>query len=570
MASAANVHPPIFDSKIVATPADLPGVQQTYVKSSFEKVSTTSGNPQLWGPGSTLTYQTPQFYDSVWDLNETYLEMKAKIHVTFTDTPEVGSPANYELPLSGYATAALEKYFLSGLCEQINVSYGDSEIKSFEGPPFCFPTLHALYTTVNSENDKVLGEAAPLNLARVANFASAREDVKAGYSEARAWNVIEDASRPYNICQSCDEGSHFLLRSDDTSLPFDCQANVANFEYWKAKISGNGHQYRSMLILDPQNVTPGIGPGAPGVPNPAYRDGSQRMLMKFKHPFFEKNETGFKTPANLPIRVTLRKSRDISYVLMGDALTDVILSTGAGYTSATNATYRLVIEELDFYFKRLVLSETARTVLYQSPSIIWSQPIFQSHEFDLTSNTLQIPVANVKAPECVWVALMPKASLRPPQLPAGENLQKLVSVYNTSKRSEIAWQSLYLNTAKGQIPEYRYELAQDSGSVNIAHSMRAYEEFKKSMKYQREQCIIPFRTWVNGYQWFAFIINNDDANPHDETNQSERSNVVINAVLQMPPGANEVDTRAAHSLVVVTMESGLVVNDNLKSVSVLY
>ena len=569
MASSSSVRPPIFDSKLVSTPADLSGVQQTYTKASMEKIPYTSGNPSQWGPGSTVTYTSPQFSDSVWDLAETQLNMRCRVHVDFDHTPAGGPTTHYSLPLSGYSTAAVEKYFLSGLCEQINISYGDSEVKSFEGAPYLFPTLHALYSTVNCDNDKVVGEAICGNLAGIASVPTAIDDVKASYRDEREWGVVQDACLPFNICQSADEANLPRRRAlgGQTELPFDSQLTVANFTYFKPFIAGQGHQYRSMLILDTKNTTT----LAPGVPNPAFNDGSLNIAMKFAHPLFDKNKEGFKTPANLALRITLRRSRDVSYQFMGNALTDALLSTGIGPIpdEFSNATYRLYIDEMDMYMKRLVLSETARTVLYQTPSLVWEQPIWNATEYDLTSNQITQAVANVKAPECVWVALVPKAHLRPVAPAAGQHFEKYVSVYNTADRADINFRSLYLNTAKGQIPEVRYEPAFDSGSVNVAQSMRAYHEFKKSFK-NPESCPIPFRTWLNGYQWYAFIVNNDSENPHDETNMSERSNIVVNAVLQLPAGVVEADVRAAHSLVVVTMESGLVVDDNLKSVAVLY
>lgn len=566
MASSSNVRPPIFDSMLVSTPADLSGVQQTYTKASYEKIPLTNGQPQNWTAGSVVGFTTPSFSDSVWDGAETYINLRGKVHATFYHTTT--GAVLQDIPLSGYSTAAVEKYFLSGLCEQISLNYGDSEIKSFEGPPHLFPALHAMYTTLNVPNDKVIGEAQCLNLAPTPDPLQTVQAVKTSFFDDREWFLTRDACEPFNICQSADlDNLPGNRNAASTDVPFDVQLTVAPYSLYRAHMSNPGHQYRSSLILDSANTANPVGP--PAVVNSLHVDSSHEWSMKFYHPFFDKNKDGFKIPANLSLRIDLRRARDISYTLMGDALTDVILSTGALVPQtgpgATSCTYRLVIDQMDLYMKRLVLSETARTVLYQTPSIVWEQPIYTANDYTMTSRVITQPVANVKTPELVLVAMMPKDSLRPPALAPGGNFKKFTSVYNTSPRGQIAFRSIYLNTSKGIIPEVRYEPCYDNLSLNTAQSMRAYREFKKAFK-NPEECPIPFKLWVNNYQWYAFLINNDQESPHDETNLSERSNIVVNAVVEP---INDAEL-ANHSLVVITMESGLVLDDNMKSVSVLY
>ncbi len=546
-----------LDKKIESTPSDLLPVDASYTKYSYEKINVSGGNPSNWGPGSNLQFSLPSYDDSVWSLDESYLQLRGKVHVKFSYDVGAG-PVTVSVPLSGFSTACIEKFFLSGLLEQVDVSYGGVPIKQLETTNTLYPLVHSVYTLMNS-GIKNRGEAESLNFYNgVTTVSDAANEVKLGYHEHREWSVLVDAEWPYNCCVSGDNVNRAVSRGTETVLPFDVQANLANDSVlYKDDYFTKNHQYRSSLILNPTNTQ---APTATGGANNNFSDNSVNMLMKLAFPFAE---TGFKTPANIPLKLNLRRSRDASYQFKGDSLLDAILASGTDITTDEHiitSSYELQIENLDLFVKRQVLSESQRLVLYESPTQLVDMPSWSGQLYDITSSTFTQNVSFLSTPQFVLIALVPYANISPP---AQDQFTTLRSCYNTASPREINYQSLYINSSYGRIPEGQpYSACQTAADLGTSYDMRAYREFVKCLKQQNE-AVVPFSTWRNNHTWYAFILNTDGGNPMYEASRKERSNITITAQLVKDGAVNWSD----YKLVVIGMELNEMLISNLKNVA---
>lgn len=550
-----------IDSNLVSNNENVLPVEATYTKYTYEKIPVQAGNPQAWLPGSTLVYASPQYDDSVYDLDESYVEAKVRF-VGVTSYVDGGGAvqSTSEQPLSGYSTLAVEKYFMSSLLENLEVQYGGTSVRQFETSPSLFPTLHAVYSTVTADDDKVVGNAEPLNFFGTATGAgSVTIDVRNGYNAPREWSTYNDCSHPFNVCQASDSAVLAASRAAQAEgVPFDVQINVAPFSYLPCKQYSNNHQYRSSLILNPDNTAP---PAGTGLINSSYGTGESTIVMKLKIPLADCNK---KLPANIPLRFTLRRSRNVALSLCGNAQIDGALSGGTDVTNANSSTYDIRFSDFAIYLKRLVLSENAKMVLYEQPSMLYDSPAYSAQQFNLTSNSFNQTVSLTSAPQFVLVGLLPIASLNPNAV-SGGFFNKVASVFDTPSTAVIGFNNLYLNTALGRIPEQPYDPVNSSSGVNrvnVSGSMRAYQEFKKVFKAQN-MCPIQYNVWRNVFNWYAFLVNNNGENPQEQANRRERSN--INVVAQISPAAGV--NLSDYVLVVISQELNQMVVSGLKNVT---
>lgn len=551
----SDILPVAFDANLTSKPQDLLPVNDTYTAYSYDKVTATNGQPSLWLHGTDLTFVSNVNRDGVYDFNESYVELDARVHVTFTNDAG-GANTPVEIPLSAFSTCAIEKYFFSGLCQRIDVTMGNTPILQLDAPADMWPLVHSLYTTVSWWNDKIVGEADSINLARVTTLASALPDVKANLRSQREWNVTRDAEWPFNICQSADSYADPNSRLGATGLPIAVQEDTANFQYYRPWLENNGHQYRSMMILNSFNN------GAPtaGVTNTNYKDSRLNMTCRLKLPLADIEK---KLSANVPYNFNFRRSNSDNWLFMGNALVDATLSSGTAYTNGGTATYKLVINDMALYLKRLTLTEVAKAELLRQPEQIYNQHYYTVERHDLTSLSLIKNLAYTRTPNVVFGALFLKEDIRN-QTPFGASYSRYRSAYNTAPRDNIGISELYLITNNGQIPRISYRPSQDELSVNVAQSGRAYREFVKAC-YNQELCPITFRTWLHSMNWYAFILNESGESPYAENTRTERSGLQLNVSFVLPPGVATSELEK-YTFVTVSQQTGTISLQNNQNV----
>jgi hypothetical protein len=485
-------------------------------------VTMSSGNPQSWNGGTSISYTCPQYDNSVWDLNESYLEAKIRFQLKY----DSASGTDQVIPLSGHSNAAIEKFFLSGLLEDAQISYGGTNIEQLVAPPDLYPLLHSVYTMMTRDCDKVKGEAECRNFyndpVSVVGTTVANQ-IKLGYQDPAEFNITEDAEWPFNCALGSELGQIPTTRANETHTPFKVQ--LSNFELQVPNQITASHEYRRALIANVNNV--GV-PTAVGPGNNTYQDGVVNVVCKLAFPFCE---TGYKLPSNIPLKFNFRRSKSVSYTMTGDSQGDAVLSSGTAVTTAADvlrSTYQLTFNDLTLYLKRLTLSENQKMVLYESPSMIYDMPSWSGQTFDLNGSSFNQNVSFRSLPQVVFVGLVPRANISPV---AGTHLLKFNSVYNTTPRNQLQFRQLYINSSLGRIPEGEpYAPADSAVSVGCSGSGRAYREFAKAVKMS-DKCPIPYKTWLNCAQWFAFILNNSGSNPNWVASRHERSNINIQADL---------------------------------------
>ena len=127
-------------------------------------------------------------------------------------------------------------------------------------------------------------------------------------------------------------------------------------------------------------------------------------------------------------------------------------------------------------------------------------------------------------------------------------------------RERIGFKNLYVNTNVGKIPADEYRPVYDDLSLDAQQSGRAYHEFKKASRNQLE--VIGYHAWVNNYNWYPFLINNDDWNPQYHTTPLDRTTINLVAQVVLQSGQNLAD----HKLVVIGMEHNIMSITNFSSV----
>jgi hypothetical protein len=562
----------IIDKSLVSQQEDILGQDVTYTQYKYEKIPIQSGNASQWTAGSTLIFQSPQYEDSVWDLNDSYLEAKIRVHAVHTYNVGAGVVGPVSVPLSAFSSCAVEKYLMSGLLENVELQYGGASVQQFDANQKLFPILHSVYSTLTADSDKVIGSARPLNFYdQLQDVGFAPVEVRNEYTYPREWEYYEDAKHPFNVCQSADSALFPKLRTQYTGVPFPIQyrsppvtgGNVpaGQFPTNAGKLLPDftfdaNHQYRSSLILTEDNSNP---PTGTGPSNSTYTDGQNNVVLKLKIPFAE---DGKKKPANAPIRLSLRRNKDISWSLAGDSASDALLSAGSDFVSPANiisSTYEILFDDLNLYAKRLTLAENTRMVLTQMPSLLYDMPAWQAQEFNLTGSSFNANVSFTQVPQLLLIGLIPKSVFNTSPAPPSGKYEKFISSFNTSPSQFMSFSELYVNTPKGKIPENSYQPVNSNGARNAVGSMRAYEEFTKVQKSMMA-CPIPYKTWKNNFQWFPFLISSNGENPHYQAEKLERStlNVVANLVGK--------DNVSDHTLVVIGMVLNQMVLSALKSV----
>lgn len=546
---------PKVDRNLESHQEDLLPIDVSYTKYQYEKV-TPQSDVTSWNGGSNLVFNAGEYTDSVWDLGESYVELEAALQLNYTSTLH----ANTDVPLSAFSNACLEKFFFSSLLEDVQVQYGNTPVKQIQCPPQLYPLLHSVYTACSSRTAERFGAARSENWLKVdSTLAGADVEAQAKIDlnripQNRKFSILRDAEWPYNECLSGDSNDQTFIPTT-YGIPVDAYDSLGFFPpVW----NGPGWQYRSSLILPTQNSTY---TGSAGAGNGNYQDGYTKMVMKLKVPLADIDK---KLPANIPLRFTFRRSRNIGYSVQGLTVSDALFSSGADVvlkSQILDSKYVLKIRNMDLYLKRLTLSADQRMVLYESPSMIYDVPAWSAQQYDLTSNVFTKNVTFESLPSVVLIGLVPKNSISPPS--GSTHFSKLTSVFDTTPPNVLTFSSLQLNTSYGRVPEDPYQPADSNGQLFSAQAMRAYKEFLKALKTE-DKAPIPFKTWLNTMQWYAFVLNTNGQNPNYIASRPERSTIQVNANLVGQSG--ELD---ANSVVVIGMELNEMVITGMRNVSLV-
>lgn len=544
------------DPNIEPGQKDLAPIDSSYTNYSYDRVPISSGNPKNWTSANQIVrFMVPTYDDSVYDLDESYLELKARVHVVFNDGD--GDVSN---PLHGYSSCAVEKYFMSSLLANLEVTYGGVALNLMDSSPDLFPHLHAVYTTLTNKSTKVIGSARCTNFRRTAatDINDILTNTRNAYAARRNWEVHNDVEWPYNECQYPSVHDEVTARADATNLPFPVQANNATlaYAYYPAFLEDDGHQYRSSLVVNPNSA---ISPVVNGPTNSLLPDYQLHILMKMKHPFFN---TGKKVPANLPLVVSLKKSAGIQWSFMGDAVHDATLSGGIDYTGAgrVSSKYELNVDDLNLYMKRLTMSQNQLASLSEARNLIYDVRQWHAQPIDLTSTNMNINVSFAGEPQLLLVGLLPTSSINVDT--TGTAFERFTSLFDTVPRQQLSFRNLYINSNRGRIPETPYESALDVNSAGSAQEMRAWHEFRKAMVRQ-DDCPISFAAWREVFNWYAFLINDNGENVNGQAIRKGKSNLHLVFDL-VGSGTNNL---SAYKLVVIDVQQQELVIQDFKQVT---
>lgn len=568
--------PVTVDQRLVSNKFKILPEQESYTRYTYERITASGGNAQSWTSGQNLTFRFPQYDDSVWADFSVALRLRLNVVGSLDATSGIDPPVAVAANLHAYSSVALELAFLSGLLEDLSVSYGGTEIRQFDVPTQLFSLLHMLYTLLTVHDDQYQGDALANNYLGLFDQSDDAQQTPQGYAKSnveqiRDWTYINESVHPYNLAiGSVVDQTLFSapalsgLGGTQDYFPFQYtveDSNSAIVNYYQPTVFNSNWQYRSSLIINPGNYT-----NAPNNSdeNPELQPAVKNVVMTLKSGFFD---DGFKKPANIPLTVTLRRGKGDYKILCGSSKADLLMSSGSKYRNQQEvnaSSYQLVIDELDLYAKRLVLSETQKGVLYDTPTMIYDMPLWSMQQFDLTGTGSNIQANFTRLPQLMLVALIPKAHLVDPN-PSAAHFIKPYSVFTTCRPEEKSFTELYANTSYGRIPSDSYEPAFAGGSVNTAQSQRAYEEFLKVSKNPRHP--LGFKLWSTQYTWFPFIINGDAENPNSQAVPPGRSSISITyRVTQAAQALGGLDN-ADVALVVVGMEMNQMIIQDVKNVS---
>lgn len=545
------------DTNIVSTAEDLNKIDQSYREYSHQRVSVQQGNPQTWSGGSNLVFELPQYSDSVWDLRDAYLDAKVRFQVKFTPAT---TGTEVLSPLPAHNTCAPEEFFLSSLVEDIEVTYGGTVVNGVSAPGNAYPVGHAAYTLMTEDAAHHHGSAINKNFLIIADDDQARL-----IDQTRVTDVCADSKNPYNMTLSYDKLADEKFFS--SAYPFTWQASAVTFALNPSIRYSSTQQYLQQLISNGSNYKPAGGSLPATVLAPEYiKPYVVNCVMKLKVPMFDNNH---KYPANLPLRVTLRRSRSPYLSLTGFAEADAWLVTGTGvgaglgdpYNSNTfsAAAYDIKFEALDLYVKRLVMSDSQREVLYSVPSLQYDLMNWQVQLHNPTGLSINHNLNFQSRPTLVMVGLVPNNSF---EIPTITKFDKTNSIFHTSSRDKIGFSRLYINSNLGKIPENDYRPIGSDGQLDPQQEGRAYQQFKKACRNQ--MAVVPYFAWANNYNWYCFIVNSDDSNPQYTAEDVDRTTINITAEL------NEVvpNERNNHKLVVIGVSQNVLSVTNFSSVVV--
>jgi hypothetical protein len=574
---------PVVDRSLESHDEDLAPIDVSYTKYQYERVAPQSGDVQNWSGGQQVTFAAPEYSDSVWDLKDSFAELRANVQIEFiynTNTASNVGPIVVEL--SGYASACVEKFFMSGLFEDIQVYYGGTPVKQLECSNQLYPLLHSVYTLCSSDHTERFGIAESNNYTFLndnpVQKGNAPSLVRDQYSQPRRTEVIRDAEYPYNECLDSFRNTGNI--ENWNGVPFLVQVNntVGNqaSAFFVPLNYSRGQQYRSALIHNPLNVQNPTGDTGT-IGNSTFNPSTRNICFKLMIPFCQNNK---KKPANIPLRFIFRRSKNLqAYVLGGDSQADALLSAGTdvGNTAGIiRSNYRIQFQEMNLYLKRLTLSENQKMVLYESPSMVYDMPAWTAQQFDITGTSFNRNVTFASLPELILVGLVPKKNILPYTAGINGVLNHFVklgeSVYHTQNNQNVAFSFLQMNSSYGRIPEDPYEPCQSNTEINTAQSLRAYRQWLKSLKSE-VNAPVPFRTWLECHNWYAFILNTSNGNPHYTASRRERS--TVNIVAQLVAGTTgegpttPEQNLQATSLVVIGMERNECLVTGLRNVTLV-
>jgi hypothetical protein len=519
------------DKFLESNQTNLLPVDASYTGYEYEKI-TSSTAPGNWSGGVRAEFTFPQFEDSVWDTNDLYIDCVADIKLK-TSTGAEGYP-------SPYATVAIEQMFTSGLLENQQINYGGIDLQNMQSPSDSFPYLSGVYTLINNKSVHTGGNARVLQWIPADGTPVSAGTFNAGTSREfyrlRRNDIINDAEDPYDL--SVDKCYQDAIPVEENSFVTAVYDGTTPEKYMSWLNSG--YIYRNLHTAGDKEV-----PAAAATVTNGYK---LRFLMKIKDGFLNNS---YKKPANIPLKISLTRNRNIGYALCGRADLDQTISR---VTAGTDPTYTLKFDRMDMYCKRLFLSQNQLQVYRSSSLLMYDVPRWTIQVFNLapstgvTTQSININSNWTKKPETLFAAIVPNASLNP-QLSGTGVFEKTTSSFSSSNRRLIDFEELSINTSIGQIPKHPYQLRDKvSATHNMAGVKRAYEDFKKACA-DPDKCIT-FSQWFENMRIYGFIINNDQANPHTQNSHPSRSTInVLGTVYTDDAGVSLAD----YSLVLIGM-----------------
>ena len=576
---------PKVDRRLIGNVESLLQVDTSYTGYSYEEVTPSNGADN-WGPGQNLTFNLPVYEGVVYDFSDSYWSANVDAFVNGRVDVNGGTDIGPSNPLHGFCNLALETFFNSGLLEDVMVKYGGSTLRQFDTNVDLFPLLHSVYTLFTLVDDQYQGDAMTDNYLGIYDADDLGQQTPQGFgkslnSQYRSWTILNDSVEPYNVALGSQvpdrvyNESNFDMRpygpaapsilQNGGGFPFPVSVRQSTFgsatQFRPVGAFNTNWQYRSSLILNPGNT---ITVTAASPINAELNPVRKSIVMKLKAPFFNDN---WKKPANIPIQITFKRSKNDYKLICGNSKADLLMSTGAdvrNHGEVINSNYSIRLSDINLYVKRLTLSETQMMVLRQTPLMIYDRPIWHCQSFDLTSSAINKTVDYSITPQLVMCALVPSRNIVDPD-PLRTDFEKYYSVYNTCRPYEKSFTELFINTSYGRVPESPYQPANDDGSINGAQSVRAYNEFLKSMKLSRHP--LGFKLWAEQHTWYCFLLNKDGNSPMRQATKRGKSSINIQARTTQAPSAQGGLADNAVKLVVVAMELAQFAIQDLKTVT---
>lgn len=571
------------DKFIESNASNLLPVDGSYSGYEWEKV-TSSTSPADWLGGVRAEFRLPRYDNSVWDTSSMYIDCVAEITVK-DNTPQSTAPhpaQHYNpMPTTAYSNVALEQAFTSGLVEDTEVNYGGIDLQNLQSPSRTYPYLLAAYTLINNEGLHTGGSAkcsslpampivAPITVANSDLFTYMNALLTCEHTTRREDLIYKDADDPFDLCIDQDPQKGIPVALSQSSMfrsknfrafASDIEATSADDYIGTNSVAlgsirsslSSGYMYRNAAV---RNVAPYPEVNQP-IPTILYNDevkgNKTRFLFKLKDPFLN---SPYKKPANIELRVSLTRNRNIAYALCGEALFDEVLSqmTTTGSTLQAynaDATYQIIFNRMDMYCKRQFMTQNQLSVFKSSNLLTYDVPRYSIQTFSLNGQTSVNENINfTKAPQAVWISIVPDNNLNGyAGNPAknGPGFVKYNSAYSSSDRDFFDFSELAINTAVGQIPKERYQLRDTVAGLHYnAGIQRAYKDFINTLKAPDKS--ISFQQWFENMRIYGFTINSNGDNVHFENSYPARS--TINVVGEI---YSDGTSQLAHTMVVIGM-----------------
>jgi len=300
----------VIDAFLDPNSSNLKGIDASYVDYKYEQI-TSSMNASDWNYGRRSEFIFPQYENSVWQTDDygIYIDAEATLDLIANTPGGTYNNNKQSSPLSALSTAAIEQFFVAGLIEDYEITWGGTPIKSIESPSNGMPYVQSLYIVSNDEQSPA-SKGGNAILPMVLTLAGNIIDNTTYGTAIKLLNGIKNVDI-YNDTQNPFYMSLDKHRPDPEARSGIIDTQTNDKTYTKVNNYFNSSYIYRQIQANSTQITPL--PAVADLP-PANKI---RMILKLVDPFLD---SPYKKPANLPLRIAITRSREISYIINGSTL----------------------------------------------------------------------------------------------------------------------------------------------------------------------------------------------------------------------------------------------------------